>query len=444
MAVDRSKQIEDFLDKLPDVTAHRPNKPVGLDEKIYQIVMDLNIFYEEQGREPRSVQDASFDERSLSTKLKRLRKDHHDNPLIDEIDIHGLVREGQAQEIIESPVDRASDTAPALEPYQTSPAERVASSLDNTSSADVVIPEDEDLETQPGDIDAFLDKLGGVDDGIFKLKHVASSADKTTQPDYVAQRVHCPNFHEYEPLFEKVSQELEQGIRESVPFRKEYEIEQGQFFILNGVMAYIAEMGEEYERNGKKNARMRVIFSNGTEGDNLKRSLATELYKDQNGRRISDPTTQGLFSNQSSEEDIGTGTIYVLKSRSDHARIEPIRNYLHKIGVTKGSVKQRIANADNQPTYLMAPVEVVVEFSIYNIKASKIEKLLHKYFDQARADITIEDRFGSTVRSTEWFFVLPQTVKEAVDLLISGDLGQTYYDPKQAKIRNLTDKEDWI
>ena len=199
-------------------------------------------------------------------------------------------------------------------------------------------------------------------------------------------------------------------------------------------------MAEEYERNGKKNARMRVIFSNGTEGDNLKRSLATELYKDQNGRRISDPKTQGLFSNQSSEEDIGTGTIYVLKSQSDHARIEPIRNYLHKIGVTKGSVKQRIANAETQPTYLMAPVEVVAEFSIYNIKASKIEKLLHRYFDQARADITIDDRFGTTVRSTEWFFVLPQTVKEAVDLLISGELGNTYYDPKAAKIRMLSER----
>jgi hypothetical protein len=92
----------------------------------------------------------------------------------------------------------------------------------------------------------------------------------------------------------------------------------------------------------------------------------------------------------------------------------------------------------------MAPVEVVAEFNVFNIKASKIEQLLHRYFDAARADITIEDRFGTPVRSTEWFFVLPQTVKQAVDLLISGDLGKTYYDPKQAKICNLTEKEDWI
>lgn len=433
MPVDRSQQIESFLAKLPDVKPHRPNRPMGLDEKIYNVLMQINEFFEDHGREPDMSSEASFEEKSLATKLRRIRKDYRDKPLIDEVDIHNLVRVSGAAD---PNAPKTDDTSPSVPPPD------LTEQRQDPLSDSVVIPNDEGLDTHPGDIDAFLSKIVSAEDDIFNLKHVKSSAEKANPIEYVAQRVRCTNFHEFEPLFEEVTRQLEQGIRETLPFRNEYEIEKGQFFILNGVMVYIAEVGEEYEKNGKKNARMRVIFSNGTEGDNLKRSLATELYKDDTGRRITDPKTGGLFSNKSSEEDIGTGTIYILKSNSDHHRITPIRNYLHKIGVTKGSVKQRIANAETKPTYLMAPVEVVAEFNVFNIKASKIEQLLHKYFDAARADITIEDRFGTPVRSTEWFFVLPQTVKEAVDLLISGDLGQTYYDPKQAKIRNLTEKED--
>jgi hypothetical protein len=89
----------------------------------------------------------------------------------------------------------------------------------------------------------------------------------------------------------------------------------------------------------------------------------------------------------------------------------------------------------------LSGVKVVAEFKVFNVKASKIEKLLQTYFDKARADITIEDRFGKPVRSTEWFFLLPHTIKEAVDRLIEGSLGDSYYDPKQARIRMTHEKD---
>ena len=424
MAIDRSERIQAFLDKLPDVKPKQLNRPAGVDEKLFQAFVQITAFFEQKGFEP-SLGSGEFEEKSLATKLKSIRSRYGKNEQLRLLDTHGLLvahdttKENEALIKDRSSTDVEEDRLPSAQ-------------------HDVIIPDD-DMDNAPGDISAFLSKLGEPQDSIFQLKHVKHSSEKSDAIDYVAQRVRCPNFHEFEPLFEAANRQLEQGIREAIPFRKEYEIETGQFFILNGIMAYIAEIGEEYEKNGKKNARMRVIFSNGTEGDNLKRSLARELYKDEHGRRITDPKTRGLFSNTPDEEDIGTGTVYVLQSLSEHTRISPIKKYIHKIGVTKGAVKTRIANAENDPTYLLAGVKVVAEFKIYNVKASKIEKLLQAYFDKARADITIEDRFGKPVRSTEWFFVLPHTIKEAVDRLIDGSLGQTYYDPKQAKIRLMNE-----
>lgn len=432
MAVDRSQRIQAFLDKLPDVKPKRANRPAGIDEKLFQAFLEITAFHETHGREP-SLDADGFEEKSLATKLKRIRSRYATNAQLQQLDTYGILS--------------TTTSGVAVSEEQTQPHSEQDRFLQSITSApppstdDVIIPDDDDLDGTPGDISSFLSRIGENQGDIFNLKHVRHSSEKADALDYVAQRVRCPNFHEFEPLFDAVNREIEQGIREVIPFRKESEIEPGQFFILNGIMAYIAEVGEEFEKNGKKNARMKVIFSNGTEGDNLKRSLATELYKDEHGRRVTDPKARGLFSNKPAEEDIGTGTVYVLQSMSEHARIIPIRKYLHKIGVTKSSVKTRIANAVNDPTYLLAEVKVVAEFKIYNVKASKIEKLLQTYFDKARADITIEDRFGKPVRSTEWFFVLPNTIKEAVDRLIDGSLGETYYDPKQAKIRLMSEKE---
>lgn len=428
MAVDRSQRIQAFLDKLPNVKPKTINRPAGIDEKLFQAFLEITSFYDLNNREPH-IDSEDFEEKSLATKLKRIRTRYSGNEQLRKLDVHGILIETNVSNTTHQMYEQ--DITPVPEEAQA----------DKPISEGVIIPDDDEIDDTPRDINDFLSKIGNTQGSIFDLKHVNRSSEKPDSVDYVAQRVRCPNFQEYEPLFETANREIEQGIREAIPFRKEYEIQEGQFFILNGIMAYIAKVGEEFEKNGKKNARMKVIFSNGTEGDHLIRSLARELYKDENGRRVTDPKARGLFSNTPAEEDIGTGTVYVLQSMSEHVRITPIRKYLHKIGVTKGAVKARIANSENDPTYLLAGVKVVAEFKIYNVKASKIEKLLQTYFNNARADITIEDRFGKPVRSTEWFFVLPHTIKEAVDRLIDGSLGNTYYDPKQAKIL-MHDKAD--
>jgi hypothetical protein len=116
--------------------------------------------------------------------------------------------------------------------------------------------------------------------------------------------------------------DLTAGTRKSMPFANEQEIKPGEFFILNGVMVYVAEVNDPHIRNGKRNARLRLIFENGTEGENLLRSLATQLYKDPNGRRISDPVVGPLYNPEPTTKTIEvpegrvTGCIYVVKSLS--------------------------------------------------------------------------------------------------------------------------------
>ena len=54
---------------------------------------------------------------------------------------------------------------------------------------------------------------------------------------------------------------------------------------------------------GKPDARLRVIYDNRTESDLLMRSLQRALYKDDAGRRITDPSLGPLFSDE--EKDGG-------------------------------------------------------------------------------------------------------------------------------------------
>src|SRR5699024_7909565 len=154
------------------------------------------------------------------------------------------------------------------------------------------------------------------------------------------------NFSEYEPLFKMVHKDIAEGRRRIIPFAKEQQAEIGDFFVIRGLVVYVADKGEEYEKSGRKNARLRLIYENGTTSNNLLRSLSSELYKD--GKRITESEDLLL------ENDVSAGYIYVAKSLSENPQIKNIDN-LYKIGVTKNSVERRIANAENESTFLYAP-----------------------------------------------------------------------------------------
>jgi len=80
-----------------------------------------------------------------------------------------------------------------------------------------------------------------------------------------------------------------------------------------------------------------------------------------------------LFDNVADNNDLATGTIYVLRSKSEHPVIAENRNIIHKVGVTGGDIKRRIAHARLDPTFLMADVEVVTTYELYNINRVKLE-----------------------------------------------------------------------
>lgn len=229
--------------------------------------------------------------------------------------------------------------------------------------------------------------------------------------------------------------ELEAGQRETRPFELKSEIQKGRFFIVEGQKAYVAEMGEEtLTDQGRTDARLRVIFDNGAESRMLMRSLQRALNKDETGRRITEAVAGPLFADAPEEGDSTTGTIYVLRSKSDHPMVAENRELVHKIGVTTMGVDKRIAGAHLQPTFLMAPVEVVVTDELYNINQTRLENLIHRIFGNAQLDIEIPDWFGRPVTPREWFLVPLFAIDEAVQKIQDGTIIQFQYDLEQARL----------
>lgn len=177
-----------------------------------------------------------------------------------------------------------------------------------------------------------------------------------------------------------------------------------------------------------------MIYANGTESHLLRRSLQRALYKDETGRRLSAPDIGPLFGSDAEPDDIESGTIYVLRSRSEHPFVAEHRELIHKIGVTGGRVETRIAGADKDPTYLLAEVEIVATYKLHNLNRVKLEGLFHRLFSAAQLDLTIEDRFGQPVRPREWFLVPLAVIDEAVMRLQDGSIVDMVYDPDQGML----------
>lgn len=293
---------------------------------------------------------------------------------------------------------------------------------------------------QPRTLDEIFDDdlLKTPQDDIFDLVHIKPTPAK---PDEVAERQVCAEFEKFEPLFDQCAREMAEGKRKAIPFANEQEIGAGEFFILNGVLVYVTEVGETHIRNGKKNARLRLIFDNGTEGNNLLRSLATELYKDPNGRRITTTDMGPLFTDTPAAGDAQTGMIYVVKSLSDDPEIRKLDGVLHKIGFTSGKMDVRIQNAKDDPTFLMASVHPVATYTLYNIDRVRLEHLLHDFFAAARLDIEITDRFGKKVKPREWFLLPSSTIGEAVARLKDGSIVNYRYDRDGGALIQIGERE---
>ena len=119
------------------------------------------------------------------------------------------------------------------------------------------------------DEDAMLAELGvssdrSDDTDITVLRHVRSLAERQVAEE-IADRTPCEDFDKFQPLFERADRELKEGLRKAIPFKGEASVEQGNFFIVGGQFAYVAEKGEEFETSsGQPDARLRLIYGNAT------------------------------------------------------------------------------------------------------------------------------------------------------------------------------------
>jgi hypothetical protein len=383
-------ELDDFAE--PEKKRGRPPH----EERIIAGFAEIQRFVEQHGRAPRHGENHDISERLLAVRLDRIRKLEECRSSLTPMDHQGLL---SCKEI----------AGPAL--------------------------------TETVDDDELMAELAGAAGGtdITKLQHVRKSADKRAAEE-IANRSVCEEFDKFNPLFEKVKRELKSGIRHTLPVQKMdeikmAEIQQGEYFIIQGQMAYVAEVGEGFRTQyDRRDSRLRVIYDNGTESNLLTRSFQRALHRDAAGRLITNPDIGPLFAEEPAEDDLASGTIYVLRSKSEHPLVAAHRDVLHKIGVTGGKIETRVANAKLDPTFLMADVDVIATYELFNINRIKLENVIHRVFDPAQLDIEITDRFGNPVKPREWFLVPVFVVDEVVERIKDGSITEYIYNPTAARL----------
>lgn len=379
-----------------EVEAKRTSTRTAEEERVIAGFEDIQRFFETHKRLPRHGEAVDIFERLYAVRLDRIREIESCRSIVEPIDHQGLL---------------------GVQPVM--------------SQADIEEMDDDALLVELG-IEAEVAE-------ITTLKHVRSVSEKRAAEE-IANRERCEDFDQFKPLFDQVQDELKSGVRTTRPFVKDAgflkaEITAGQFFILGGQTVYVAEVGEPIKApNGETDARLRAIYSNGTESNILLRSLQRALYKDETGRRITEPTAGPLFADETDEGDLSSGKIYVLRSKSDNPIVAQNRDLIHKIGVTGGSVERRIANAKFDATFLLADVEIVATYELFNINRTKLENLIHRVFGAARLDMEIKDRFGKPVVPREWFLVPLFVIDEAVERIRDGSISRYLYRPDQAAL----------
>ena len=277
--------------------------------------------------------------------------------------------------------------------------------------------------------DDSLDILGDDSEGLFTFKHTPKDYERA-KAEFVGKRVKCKDFDKYEQLFKEVQDDLALGKRKLVDF-KEPNLREGNYYIHNGILFLLEsityERDDHYKEDGtrvRKDGRTRCIFENGTESNILKRSVEKNLYKNgkvvtQNVDKVIEEFTE-TFSGIT-KEDKETGHIYVLTSQSKKEEIASLEN-LYKIGYSSTSVQERIKNAENEPTYLMAPLKIESSWMCYNMNAQKFEALIHRFFGHTCLEIDVFDNKGIRHSPREWFIVPIEAIEQAISLIISGEI----------------------
>jgi T5orf172 domain len=287
------------------------------------------------------------------------------------------------------------------------------------------------------------DDLGIFDDdseGLFDLKNVPKVEDRVST-DFVAKRIICKNFNDYEAIFKQVQKDLAGGTRKLL---KIYEgmLQEGNFYVNNGILLFFEDFQQEKRDHirgsskDRKDGRTRVIFENGTESNMLFRSLYKALLTNgyavsEHVNKVQEKLNTGLSN--ITEDDKESGFIYIAKSLSNKPEIREITD-LYKIGFSSVSVEERVKNANQDPTYLMADVKIVSAFQCYNMNSRKLEDLLHSFFGDSCLNIDVYDNEGKRHMPREWFIAPLNVINEALYMIVSGEIINYKFDNNTGRI----------
>jgi hypothetical protein len=366
------------------------------DERLIDSFEEINVFVDKNGREPNS---SSMSEYGLLARLKIFREDEAKKKILRLFDRHNLLGHVEMKKL----------------------------------TIDDVLNDDDNLL----DTDKEL--------SIFRYRHIPNPEERA-EADYVAQRkpMKEKDFKPYEVMFQKVHQEIKEGKRKIKPFQNiERNLHTGNFYIIDGVLLYLEaaelETEERKLKSGnriRKDGRTMTVFENGTYSNMLYRSLGKQIQK--GGMLVTNTDNYAeteLFINANlvKEEDIQTGWVYVLKSKSQNPEIAHIKN-LYKIGFSSVPVDDRIKNAKNEATYLFSDVQKVRSYRCYNRNADKLEQLLHRFFAEVCLNIDLFDERGQRITPREWFVVPLEVIEEAIQLILNEEIMNYKYDKNTQSI----------
>lgn len=358
-------------------------------DKLHQEFEKINAFVAEHDRLPKSDGD-SFQEKLLARTLAKLvSNDAHRQALVD-ADVHGIF------------LKEIDVTATSAVSVSSSERETVSKSELVKSLADIFDDDDDDL-------------LSFEDDSIFTIKHI--SQEKKEQPDEIAKRQPCADFDRYRSIFTSVHQQLKAGIIEKIRFKHELKIAAGDIFILYGVMCYVNSVGDALDGYSSYNARLHLIFENGTESNMLYQSLGAGLIRDKEGSKVLVDDLQ--LSPE--PEQVSSGMIYIVSTLSKNSALSGYRD-LYKIGYTDTTVEQRVANAEKDKTFLEAPVRIVATAECFNFDPHKLEVLIHGFLHKQRLNIKLMAKDGSFYHPKEWFTVPLATAQAVIQYIIDGTI----------------------
>lgn len=401
MKIDNARPIRSLDDIFNDPAANellaKPKKKrVTYDPEVEKFKEIENWVKEHNGKEPEKTTDLSrLGERKLASRLKGIREDLERIELLKPYDELGLLK---------------------TENQNVSLKEKVSQEKKTFNSLDDILNDDSALFDNSGQsLNSKLFDTGSLNAYKKSQENVAKNKSKRKAMD---------DFNKYRPLFKQVQAELTSGKRHLIRYGNN-KLKLHGFYVLQGQLMYIESIGAEFKNNNRSDtdtdARLHVIYDNGTENFPLRNGLIASLYGSKQrgggGKIVTEPDDKFEFG----EDDQVTGYIYVLKSLSNNADVKRIQedHPLYKVGFTSGTVERRIANAENESTYLYGPVKVVAEYQVINLNPEALETALHHALVQYRLDVDIKAGNGRIIHPREWFVVDLNTITDIVNEIMS-------------------------